>query len=62
MQLVEQYKPELAETLPQEEYFRMNRKKDGSEMVKDNSTLIRPSNDGHLLPGEKGNAVNPVKI
>lgn len=41
MQQVEKYKPELLETLPQDEYFALNRRKDGNETIIDNGTLIR---------------------
>ncbi|HMM60907.1 MAG TPA: type I restriction-modification system subunit M N-terminal domain-containing protein, partial [Candidatus Rifleibacterium sp.] len=41
MQAVEKHKPELADTLPQDEYFRLNRRKEGNKDVIDNATLIR---------------------
>jgi type I restriction enzyme M protein len=41
MQQVEKYKPELLETLPRDEYFDLNRRKDGNETIIDNGTLIR---------------------
>ncbi|NCB40044.1 MAG: N-6 DNA methylase [Erysipelotrichia bacterium] len=41
MQAIENYKPELLDTLPQEEYFRLNRRKEANKDVIDNTTLIR---------------------
>ncbi|MEW6710695.1 MAG: N-6 DNA methylase [Candidatus Riflebacteria bacterium] len=41
MQAIESHKPELVDTLPQDEYFRLNRRKEGNKDVIDNSTLIR---------------------
>lgn len=41
MQAIENYKPELVDTLPQDEYFRLNRRKEGNKDVIDNTTLIR---------------------
>lgn len=41
MQLIEQYKPELKDTLPQDEYFRLNRKQEGNDANIDNTTIIR---------------------
>lgn len=41
MQGIEKYKPELQDTLPMDEFFRLNRKKEGNQNILDNSTLIR---------------------
>ena len=41
MQSIEKYKPELQDTLPMDEYFRLNRRKDGNETIKDNTTIVR---------------------
>ena len=42
MRAIEKYKPELQDTLPVDEYFRLNRRKDGNEReVIDNSLLVR---------------------
>ena len=41
MQTIEVYKPELADTLPQDEYFRLNRRKTDNVEVIDNSILVQ---------------------
>ncbi|MFA6505432.1 MAG: N-6 DNA methylase [Treponemataceae bacterium] len=41
MRLVEQYKSELADTLPKDEYFQLNRRTVGTSVVIDNGTLVR---------------------
>jgi type I restriction enzyme M protein len=40
MQAVELHKPELRDVLPKDEYFRLNRKKEGTREVVDNSILV----------------------
>jgi type I restriction enzyme M protein len=54
MQAIEKYKPELQETLPQDEYFRLNRKKAGSDTVIDNSTIIRLLKNFADIPANAG--------
>ena len=41
MQSIEKYKLELQDTLPMDEYFRLNRRKDGNETIIDNTTIVR---------------------
>ncbi|HWR10850.1 MAG TPA: N-6 DNA methylase [Rectinemataceae bacterium] len=41
MQSIEKYKPELQDTLPMDEYFRLNRRKEGNETIIDNTTIVR---------------------
>ena len=41
MQSIEKYKLELQDTLPMDEYFRLNRRKDGNETSIDNTTIVR---------------------
>lgn len=41
MQSIEKHKPELQDTLPMDEYFRLNRRKDGNETIIDNTTIVR---------------------
>ena len=41
MQSIEKYKPELTDTLPLDEFFRLNRRKEGNDTIIDNTTIIR---------------------
>ena len=41
MQSIEKYKPELQDTLPMDEYFRLNRRNDGNKKIIDNTIIVR---------------------
>jgi type I restriction enzyme M protein len=41
MQAIERYKPELQDTLPMDEYFRLNRRKYGNDTIIDNTIIVR---------------------
>ena len=41
MQAIELYKPELQDTLPMDEYFRLNRRKYGNDTIIDNTIIVR---------------------
>jgi type I restriction enzyme M protein len=41
MQSIEEHKPELQDTLPMDEYFQLNRRKDGNETIIDNTIIVR---------------------